>query len=278
MRHLLVLCLGATLLTGCRSPEPNDSARRRERREAAPAQAGAERVHAQQAPDPAPAPEQTQESAGSAAQDTAAQDTAPQDTAPQEPPAHPALLDPRQATERAPDTFAVELTTTKGPVVIEVTRAWSPHGADRFYNLVKIGYFTDVAFFRVLEGFMAQAGIHGDPRVNRAWRDANIPDDPAAGQSNTRGMVSFAMAGPNTRTTQFFINYGDNSRLDSMGFTPFGRVRDMRAVDALYNGYGEGAPRGRGPSQALIQSRGNEYLRQSFPELDYIVSARVLED
>ena len=191
---------------------------------------------------------------------------------------NPALLDPSLATATAPAVYTVRFETTKGSFDIEVRRDLAPHGADRFYNLVKIGYFTDVAFFRVLEGFMAQAGIHGDPRVNRAWRDANIPDDPAAGQSNTRGMVSFAMAGPNTRTTQFFINYGDNSRLDSMGFTPFGRVRDMRAVDALYNGYGEGAPRGRGPSQALIQSRGNEYLRQSFPELDYIVSARVLED
>ena len=267
MRHLLCLCVGAALLAGCRAPEPNDSSLRREREQGAAARAGSEQVRA---PARAEAPEEAPEAPGEAAD-------APAET-PSTATPHPALLDPRRANERAPDTFAVELTTTEGPVIVDVTRAWSPHGADRFYNLVKIGYFTDVAFFRVIDGFMAQAGIHGDPRVNRAWRDANIPDDPPAGQSNTRGMVSFAMAGPNTRTTQFFINYGDNSRLDAMGFTPFGRVRDMRAVDALYKGYGEGAPRGRGPSQALIQSRGNEYLRQSFPELDYIVRARILED
>lgn len=266
MRPLLVFSLAAALVAGCRAPEPNDSSRRRARAEQPAAQTGAEQAPAQGEPaDEAPQAEQR-------AQADPRADEAPAEAAP-----HPALLDPRQANEQAPDTYTVELTTTKGPVVIDVTRAWSPHGADRFYNLVKVGYFTDVAFFRVIDGFMAQAGIHGDSRVNRAWRDANIPDDPAAGQSNTRGMVSFAMAGPNTRTTQFFINFGDNSRLDSMGFTPFGRVRDMRAVDALYKGYGEGAPRGLGPNQALIQSRGNEYLRQSFPQLDYIVSARILD-
>ncbi len=267
MRHLLVLSLGAALLAGCRSPEPNDSSRRRLRNELRnelfAAKGGTEQPRIQNDPS---SEEQQRPQPQTPADEPSTETTTP----------NPSLLDPRQANEQAPDSFAVELTTTKGPIVIDVTRAWSPHGADRFYNLVKVGYFTDVAFFRVISGFMAQAGIHGDPRVNQAWRSANIPDDPAAGQSNTRGMVSFAMAGPNTRTTQFFINFGDNSRLDSMGFTPFGRVRDMRAVDALYKGYGEGAPRGRGPSQALIQSRGNEYLRQSFPELDYIVSARIL--
>ncbi len=187
----------------------------------------------------------------------------------------PRLLNPRAATEQAPPQFAVELDTTKGSVVIDVTREWAPLGADRFYNLVRMGYFTDVAFFRVLDGFMAQGGIHGDPAVNRAWRDANIQDDPVR-QRNTRGMLSYAMGGPNTRTTQFFINYGDNTRLDGMGFAPFGRVRDMRAVDALYKEYGEGAPSGRGPAQARVQSEGNAYLRQSFPNLDYIRSARIV--
>jgi peptidyl-prolyl cis-trans isomerase A (cyclophilin A) len=187
----------------------------------------------------------------------------------------PRLLEPSGLTERAPDQFVVEFDTTKGPIRIEVTRAWSPNGADRFYNLVRAGYYTDVVFFRVIEGFMAQVGIHGNPEVNRAWRNANIPDDPPA-QSNTRGMVSYAMGGPGTRTTQFFISFGDNSRLDTMGFAPFGRVVDMSAVDRLYSGYGEGAPSGRGPMQARIQQEGNAYLRASFPELDTIRSARIV--
>jgi peptidyl-prolyl cis-trans isomerase A (cyclophilin A) len=179
--------------------------------------------------------------------------------------------------QRAPDVFVARLETTEGPIDIEVHREWAPHGADRFYTLVREGYFEDVAFFRVIDGFMAQAGIHGDPAVNARWRDRRIPDDPVE-QSNTRGMVSFAMAGPGTRTTQFFINLVDNSRLDSMGFAPFGRVRDMSAVDALHSGYGEGAPRGRGPAQARIQREGNAYLRQEFPELDYIRRASIVED
>lgn len=187
----------------------------------------------------------------------------------------PRLLQPSQLTERAPDQFVVELDTTEGPVRIEVTRAWSPNGADRFYNLVRVGYFTDIAFFRVIDGFMAQAGIHGSPEVNRAWRGANIPDDPPV-QHNTRGMVSYAMGGPGTRTTQFFISFGDNSRLDSMGFAPFGRVLDMAPIDRLHAGYGEGAPSGRGPAQARLQQEGNAYLRAEFPELDYIRSARIV--
>lgn len=178
--------------------------------------------------------------------------------------------------QRAPERFTVRLDTTKGPVLIDVTRAWAPYGADRFYTLVREGYYTDVAFFRVIDGFMAQAGIHGDPAVNTRWRPRRIPDDPPR-ESNTRGMVSYAMGGPGSRTTQFFINFGDNSRLDAMGFAPFGRVRDMTAVDALHDGYGEGAPRGRGPDQSRIQREGNAYLRAEFPQLDYIRSASIVE-
>lgn len=199
--------------------------------------------------------------------------TVPQSSGPV--PTTPALHNPALATETAPARFSVELVTTKGPIVIDVTRAWAPHGADRFYNLVRAGYFTDVAFFRVLTGFMAQCGIHGDAGVNRAWHNANIPDDPVT-QHNTRGFVSFATAGPNTRTTQFFVNYGDNSSLDGMGFAPFGRVRDMTAVEALYAGYGEGAPSGRGPMQGRLNNEGNPYLRAEFPQLDYIQRASVL--
>ncbi|MDX2089568.1 MAG: peptidylprolyl isomerase [Kofleriaceae bacterium] len=187
----------------------------------------------------------------------------------------PRLLDPSLSSEQAPATYTVELATTKGPILIDVTRAWAPLGADRFYNLVKIGYFQDVAFFRVVAGFMAQTGIHIDPRVNERWRRASFADDPVT-QHNTRGMVTFATSGANSRTTQFFINLVDNSNLDAMGFSPFGRVRDMRTVDALYSGYGEGAPQGRGPEQMRMQLEGTAYLRTAFPDMDWIRSARIM--
>ncbi|MGB5286783.1 MAG: peptidylprolyl isomerase [Polyangiales bacterium] len=174
------------------------------------------------------------------------------------------------------DRYAVELDTTKGAIVIEVRREWAPKGADRFRELVENGYFTDVAFFRVVSGFMAQAGISGDPALNAQWREKRIPDDPVKA-SNMRGTVTFATSGPDSRTTQFFINFSDNSRLDAMGFAPFGKVKDMAPVDALYDGYGEGAPRGRGPSQGQMQTAGNAYLKESFPKLDYIKSARIIE-
>lgn len=190
---------------------------------------------------------------------------------------HPGLLDPSQAVLTAPERFTVVLDTTKGLVDIDVRRSWAPAGADRFYSLVKIGYFDDTAFFRVIPGFMAQVGIHGDPEVNRAWRMQRIEDDPVT-QSNTRGMVSFATSGRNSRVNQFFINFGDNARLDAMGFAPIGRVRDMAVVDQLYGGYGEGAPAGRGPLQARIQSEGNAYLRAEFPELDSIRRAYVADE
>ena len=188
-----------------------------------------------------------------------------------------ALLDPSKATETAPATFTVKLETTKGDILIDVTRDWSPLGADRFFNLVKSGYYNDVAFFRVIPGFMAQIGLSGDPKINAVWRQARIKDD-AVKQKNTRGMVSFAMAGPNTRTTQFFINFGDNSRLDRSGFSPFGKVQDasMKVVDSLHSGYGEGAPRGRGPSQGRVQMEGNAYLKKDFPKLDYVKKASIL--
>ena len=187
-----------------------------------------------------------------------------------------ALKDPSKANEKAPDKFTVKLETTAGDILIDVDRSWAPKGADRIYNLVRAGYYDDVAFFRVISGFMAQVGIHGDPEVNKVWRNARIEDDPAGKQSNTRGMVSFATGGPNTRTTQFFINLVDNTRLDGMGFAPFGRVRDMAIVDQLHSGYGEGAPNGRGPEQGRIQSEGNTYLRANFPNLDYIRSATIV--
>ena len=190
--------------------------------------------------------------------------------------ASPALKDPTKATLTAPAVFKVKLSTTKGDIVIEAHRDWAPLGADRFYNLVKAGFFTDAAFFRTISGFMVQFGIHGAPAVSPAWREARIKDDPTGKQSNTRGMVSFAMAGPNTRTTQMFINFGNNANLDGMGFSPFGKVVDMKVADALENVYGEGAPGGRGPAQGRVQAEGNAYLKASFPKLDYIKSAKIV--
>ncbi len=174
-----------------------------------------------------------------------------------------------------PEVFKVNMDTSKGAVVIEVHRDWAPLGADRFYQLVKSGYYDGARFFRVLPGFMAQFGIAADPQVTAKWKDANLQDDPVK-QSNTRGMVTFATAGPNTRTTQMFINTADNARLDGQGFAPIGRViSGIEAVDSFYNGYGEGAPQGRGPSQQLIEMQGNAYLEQGFPMLDYIKKATI---
>jgi peptidyl-prolyl cis-trans isomerase A (cyclophilin A) len=188
-------------------------------------------------------------------------------------PIAPALLAPEKATETAPASFKVKFDTTQGQFVVEVTRAWAPKGADRFYNLVKIGYFEDIAVFRVIDGFMAQFGIHGEPKVNSAWRNARIDDDPVK-ESNKRGYLTFATSGANSRTVQMFINFGDNSRLDSQGFSPFGKViTGMDVVDKLYKGYGEGAPVGDGPEQGRLQFQGNSYLKSSFPKLDYIKTA-----
>ena len=184
------------------------------------------------------------------------------------------LLDPAACALTAPETFTAVLHTTKGPVHVDVERALAPHGADRFYALVKAGFFTDVAFFRVVEGFMAQAGLHGDPAVNKVWRNARIPDDPVA-TSNVRGTVCFATSGKDARTTQFFINYRNNGRLDGMGFSPFGTVRDMGPVDALFAGYGDSPPGGRGPMQGRIVREGNAYLRADFGDLDYIERAEI---
>ena len=186
------------------------------------------------------------------------------------------LMDPAKLSEKAPATYKAKFETTKGTFVIEVHRDWAPNGADRLYNLVKAGFYDDVRFFRVIPNFMAQFGIHGEPSVMSAWRSAQIKDDPRK-QSNTRGFVVFATAGPNTRTTQLFINFKDNSNLDSMGFSPFGEVtKGMDVVDQIYDGYGEGAPRGKGPEQGRIQSEGNAYLKKDFPKMDFIKTATIV--
>ncbi len=189
----------------------------------------------------------------------------------------PALLDPTLATAEAPAEYTVRLKTTEGVVLIDVTRAWAPEGADRFYNLVQSGYYDDTYFFRTIAGFMCQVGLHGDPAVTAAWSESSIPDDPVT-QSNTKGMVTFAMAGAHTRTTQIFINLKDNLFLDSQGFAPFGQVRDMRPVEKFWVGYGESKPMGLGPDQMEIMDRGNAYLEAEYPKLDSIIEARVVRE
>jgi peptidyl-prolyl cis-trans isomerase A (cyclophilin A) len=185
-------------------------------------------------------------------------------------------LKPAALTEKAPETFKAKFDTSKGPVVITVHRAWAPLGADRFYNLVKNGFYDDCRFFRVLDDFMAQVGINGNPAIQENWRTATFQDDPVK-QSNKRGFVTFAKANiPNSRSTQIFINFKDNSSLDKSGFAPFGEVTTgMDVVDKFYSGYGEGAPSGRGPEQGKVQAQGNAYLNKDFPKLDYIKKATI---
>lgn len=187
------------------------------------------------------------------------------------PPVRRSLSDPSTLKARAPETYKVKFTTTKGDVIIQVTRAWAPNGADRFYNLVRAGFFTDAAFFRVIPGFMAQFGISSNPQIAKIWNQANMPDDPVK-QSNKRGMVTFAQTSmPNSRSTQLFINYGDNSRLDADRFAPFGQVIEgMDNVDKIYSGYGEQ------PDQGRIVAQGKAYLDRNFPKLDRIISASIV--
>ena len=179
---------------------------------------------------------------------------------------------PSQLTETAPDTFKARFDTSAGPFVIEVHRDWSPLGADRFYNLVKNGFYDDTRFFRVLDGFMAQIGMNGGPNIQRAWGAADFRDDPVK-ESNRRGFVSFAKSSaPDSRSTQFFINFADNSGLDDQGFSPFGQVvSGMEVVDKLYSGYG----RTNVPDQERITAEGNAYLLKEYPKLDYVKRATI---
>ena len=187
----------------------------------------------------------------------------------------PSLLNPASLKLKSPAVFKAKFTTTAGDFVVEVHRDWAPIGADRFYNLVRYGYFTNASFFRVVPGFVVQFGLSANPAINKAWHAAKIQDDPVV-QSNKRGYLVFATAGPNTRTTQFFINYADNARLDGMGFASFGQINSgMNVVDQLYADYGEGAPSGRGPNQGRIQGEGNAYLTRDFPNLDFVRKATI---
>lgn len=185
------------------------------------------------------------------------------------------LLYPGRLTEPAPERFEAHFETTAGSFVVEVHRDWAPLGADRFYNLVKNGFYDDQRIYRVVEGFMVQFGIHGDPLVDYQWRDELLLDDPVVA-TNARGRVSFAKGGANSRTVEVFINFRDNGDLDSRGFAPFGEVVEgMDVVDAFHSGYGDGPPRGEGPYQAQAHAQGNEYFDADFPELDRIVRAWV---
>lgn len=185
------------------------------------------------------------------------------------------LANPAALREQAPATYKVRFDTSKGVFVVQVNRDWAPQGADRFYNLVKNGFYDNVRFFRVISGFMVQFGINGDPKLSAVWREARLQDDPVQ-QSNKRGFITYAMAGPNTRTSQVFINFGDNAALDRQGFAPFGQViSGMNVVDALNAEYGEGSPRGRGPDQGRLQTEGNAYLQKEFPRMDFIKKATI---
>jgi peptidyl-prolyl cis-trans isomerase A (cyclophilin A) len=182
----------------------------------------------------------------------------------------PSLMNPGSLRAKAPDNYKVQFTTTKGNVVIEIHRDWAPLGADRFYNLVRAGFFTDAAFFRVVPNFIVQFGLSANPAVNKVWQTTNFRDDPVK-ESNKRATLTFATAGPNTRTTQLFINLKDNAPLDAQGFSPFGTVVEgMDVVDKIYPGYGER------PDQGRLTAEGKAYIDKNFPMLDRITAAKVL--
>lgn len=198
-----------------------------------------------------------------------------QATSPEE--VNPALLLPALAREEAPEEFSARFETTAGSFVVKCRRADAPVGADRFYNLVKIGFFDDAAFFRAIKNFIIQFGVHADPDINELWSEMTLRDE-SAKLSNERGTISFAQSGPRTRTTQLFINLQDNAVLDESGFVPVARVVEgMESVDSIYTGYGEMYPKGQGPRHQLLNLQGNAYLELHFPELDYINEVSLLE-
>ena len=224
-----------------------------------------------QTPAPAAAPKSSSQSGTTATKKPATAGTATHAATYDRALLHPALL-----KDKAPDTYVVKFVTTRGDFTITVTRAWAPLGADRFYNLVKHHFYDNAVVFRAVPNFVTQFGISSYPPVSAAWKKTEIKDDPVT-QSNKKGSIVFATAGPNTRTTQVFINFADNGNLDSMGFAPFGRVvSGMEIVDALNAEYGEGAPRGRGPDQGRLQREGNAYLAKDFPRMDFVKKATIV--
>ena len=255
-----VMLAAGIFVGGCKKQEsPAESAAREQPKAEAPASAPA-------TPVPAPAPAESK---------TAAPPTRSAESKTVESPKYSSkdLLSPAKLKERAPETYKVRFYTTRGEFTIAVTRAWAPLGADRFFNLVKHHYYDDAAFFRVVPQFVVQFGISANPAVSSAWKHTEIKDDPVA-QSNKRGAIVFATAGPNTRTTQVFINLKDNARLDGMGFAPFGVVEGsgMNVVEMMYEGYGDSA----GPDQDQLEKQGTPYLKKGWPKLDYIKSATLV--
>jgi peptidyl-prolyl cis-trans isomerase A (cyclophilin A) len=192
---------------------------------------------------------------------------------PRGPGSKPSLMNPGSLRAKAPDIFKAQFTTTKGDFVVEVHRDWAPIGADRFYNLVKNGFYDNASFFRVLKGFVAQFGMNAKPAVQAVWQNANLRDEPVK-QSNKRGTLTFAKTSlPNTRSTQIFINLGDNTQLDADGFSPFGMVVEgMDVVEKFYNGYTDR----NGPDQGKIASEGKAYLDKNFAQLDSIKIAKIV--
>ncbi len=188
----------------------------------------------------------------------------------------PSLNQPASLNLTSPAVYQVKFDSTAGDFLVEVHRDWAPLGADRFYNLVKFGYYNGASFFRVVRGFVIQFGLSSDPQLSQIWSQAMIQDDPVR-ESNAAGMLSFAAAGQNTRTTQVFINLANNSNLDSMGFAPFGKIaQGMNAVEKIYGGYGDGPPGGTGPDQNRIMTEGRAYLEKYFPKLDSIKTAVIV--
>jgi peptidyl-prolyl cis-trans isomerase A (cyclophilin A) len=188
------------------------------------------------------------------------------------PAVHRSLLDPSSLNQKAPATFKAKFTTTKGDFVVEVTRASAPLGADRFYNLVKNGFYNNCVLFRVVPGFVVQFGINGDPKISAPWSHANIPDDPVT-ESNKQGTLTYATAGPNTRTTQVFVNLGDNSRLDAQGFAAFGQVNEGMDVIAKFDSEYDDQPTN---AQGQIEAHGNTFLKSTYPNLDSIKTAVIV--
>ena len=188
------------------------------------------------------------------------------------------LFRPAAFTETAPPVFRVRFETSEGAFVVDVYRSWAPLGADRFYNLVVGGFFDDSRVYRVVDGFVAQFGLHGDPYVNQAWKTEYLVDDPVT-RENIRGRVTFAKGGRHTRTTEVFVNLRDNPQLDGEGFAPIGEVVEgMDVVDRFHAAYGDGPPRGEGPYQAMAEARGNGYLDEEFLDLTQIVRASLVDE
>ena len=183
------------------------------------------------------------------------------------------LLQPSRFAATAPERFRVRFETSEGEFVVAARRDWAPLGVDRFYNLVRGGFFDDSRVYRAVDGFVAQFGLNGDPYVNQAWKTEFLVDDPVT-QTNRRGTVTFAKGGRHSRTTEIFVNLRDNPQLDENGFAPIGEVVEgLEVADAFYTAYGDGPPRGEGPYQAMVEARGNAYLDADFPELTRIERA-----